>query len=91
MPTHWETTPEDILHVLAAHEFSVYDGFDPKVGRIYGSLTDEEHNRIANATLDLFDMDKRTSAAMEELELLLFEKGIIASDKDKKFRYLKKD
>jgi len=76
----FETTPEDIKVVLAAHGAA-----NPEtMARAVESLS-AESDRIEKAALWYLDIDDQTASALDEIENVLIEEGVLPENARKAF------
>lgn len=81
MTTAWETSDEDIDTVLRAHNIQ-----NPAANSKAASIIQEQADRVEKAALRYNEMDEQTCSALDEIEDILMENGIIPSARKKKFR-----
>jgi hypothetical protein len=73
----WEVTDDDIAVVLKRHGVC-----DPGTAdRARELCRDVEADRIEKAVLAYNDFDEQVSSALDEIENILFEEGIVATPK----------
>lgn len=73
----WEVSDEDIAIVLKSHGVD-----DPQTADRAGDLCQHvEADRIENAALAYNDMDEQASSALDEIENILIEAGIVTTPK----------
>lgn len=73
----WEVTDEDIAVVLKRH--SVYDS--KTADRARDLCQDVEADRIEKAALAYNDFEDQVSSALDEIEDILIEEGIVTTQK----------
>lgn len=75
----WETTEEDVFAVLKAH--GAADDIDhPQVAAAHQVVLTEAH-RIEHAALHYTDMEAQAHSALDEIENVLIEEGMLSSPK----------
>jgi len=81
MNTAWETTQEDVAHVLRTHGIEI--GLDSdRLIELYASL---DTRAVEQAALWGNDMDTQTKYARQEIERQLREAGVLPASGETKF------
>lgn len=78
MANAWETTTDDVLIVLTAHNITVSP---ERLDEIHGDL---DHDAIEDGVLCYNGMESQTNSMLDDIETQLMEKGVIPPA-DKKF------
>ncbi len=77
MSMAWEVTQDDIAIVLDKHEVIISD---EELDTLHDLIMCEE-SRIEDAALSYDDIDDQADSALDEIENILMEEGIIVGDK----------
>lgn len=77
MTTAWEVTQDDVAIVLVAHGLTA----DQTILDRCEELMMEHADRIEKAALHYNDMDDQTTSALDEIENVLIEEGVITVPK----------
>ena len=77
MNTAFEITPDDVATVLRRHRM-VNSHDDPLVDEVFDGL---DVDRVERAALWYADLDDQTASALDEIENVLIEEGMISPPK----------
>ena len=75
MTMAWETTEDDVIVVLNAHNIEFDNDMVEKI------LSELDHDAIERGVLHFDNMEDQTASMLEDIEDYLIEQGIVTGDK----------